>query len=62
MKIFRVWYNISSMAYADIEAENVDDAMEKAVELDEEKFHEVEDREWSLDIDVTLEDNKEIVP
>ena len=48
MKTYRIFFQITSTAYADIDAENVDEAMRLADEMDADKFTQT-DKNWELD-------------
>lgn len=57
-RTFRVYYQITGSAYADIEAETVEEAMRKAEEMGGEDFKETDDRVWELDTDLTVQESE----
>ena len=48
MKTYRIFFQLTSTAYADIDAENVDEAMRLADEMDADKFTQT-NKNWELD-------------
>lgn len=49
----RVFYKITGSAFADIEAETLEEAMNIAQGMPGEDFEEADDREWELDFEFT---------
>ena len=54
---FRIWYNIKSFAYADINARTLEEAEKFAEHIDGDAFVEVGDSEWELDHEYNIQSN-----
>ena len=62
MPTFRVWFDVKGEAYIDIDNVNtIQEAMVEADKADGEDCHEIGDREWTLNRDVTMDENQEAI-
>jgi len=55
---FRIWYTIINYAYADIEAETLDEAEKVAEDMDGSEFEKVSDPSWMLDHKYNIQYNR----